>query len=99
MVLSTATACCLGRLDILDPRARRFRLYDKIKAGEFHIKQRMRAFRDILDTLVEGKSDPFTASPSPRTDQLPDRWTRLKANADLRGRTVAEISAREAASS
>ena len=35
--------------------SRRFGVHDKIKAGEFHIKANA-SVRDILDTLVEGKS-------------------------------------------
>ena len=68
--------------------SRRFRLYDKIKAGEFHIKANA-SVRDILDTLVEGKSILYSIS-------IPEGLTsyqiveRLKANADLVG-DVAEI--------
>jgi UPF0755 protein len=68
--------------------SRRFGVHDKIKAGEFNIKANA-SVRDILDTLVEGKSILYSIS-------VPEGLTsyqiveRLKANADLVG-DVAEV--------
>jgi UPF0755 protein len=68
--------------------SRRFGVHDKIKAGEFNIKANA-SVRDILDTLVEGKSILYSVS-------VPEGLTsyqiveRLKANADLVG-DVAEV--------
>jgi UPF0755 protein len=63
--------------------SRRFGVYNKIKAGEFHIKASA-SVRDILDTLVEGKSILYSIS-------IPEGLTsyqiveRLKSNTDLVG--------------
>ena len=63
--------------------SRRFGVHDKIKAGEFNIKANA-SVRDILDTLVEGKSILYSIS-------IPEGLTsyqiveRLKSNADLVG--------------
>ena len=63
--------------------ARHFGVHDKIKAGEFNIKANA-SVRDILDTLVEGKSILYSIS-------IPEGLTsyqiveRLKANPDLIG--------------
>lgn len=63
--------------------ARRFNVHDKLKAGEFNIKANA-SVRDILDTLVEGKSILYSVS-------IPEGLTsyqiveRLKNNADLVG--------------
>ncbi len=68
--------------------SRRFGVHDKIKAGEFHIKANA-SVRDILDTLVEGKSVLYSIS-------IPEGLTsyqiveRMKASADLVG-DVAEV--------
>jgi UPF0755 protein len=63
--------------------SRRFGVHDKIKAGEFHIRANA-SVRDILDTLVEGKSILYSIS-------IPEGLTsyqiveRLRSNADLVG--------------
>ena len=63
--------------------ARRFKIQDKIKAGEYNIKVNA-SLRDVLDTLVEGKSILYSVS-------IPEGLTsyqiveRLKANPDLVG--------------
>jgi UPF0755 protein len=63
--------------------ARYFKVQDKIKAGEYNIKVNA-SLRDILDTLVEGKSILYSVS-------IPEGLTsyqiveRLKAQADLVG--------------
>jgi len=68
--------------------SRRFGVHDKIKAGEFNIKANA-SVRDILDTLVEGKSILYSIS-------IPEGLTsyqiveRMKASADLVG-DVAEV--------
>ena len=61
--------------------SRRFGVHDKIKAGEFNIKANA-SVRDILDTLVEGKSILYSIS-------IPEGLTsyqiveRMKASPDL----------------
>jgi UPF0755 protein len=68
--------------------ARYFKVQDKIKAGEYNIKVKA-SLRDILDTLVEGKSILNSVS-------VPEGMTsyqiveRLKADAELTG-DIAEI--------
>jgi UPF0755 protein len=63
--------------------ARYFKVHDKIKAGEYNIKAEA-SLRDVLDTLVEGKSILYSVS-------VPEGLTswqvieRLKANPDLVG--------------
>ena len=63
--------------------SRHFKVHDKLKAGEFHIRANA-SVRDILDTLVEGKSILYSVS-------IPEGLTsyqiveRMKANADLVG--------------
>jgi len=63
--------------------ARYFKVHDKIKAGEYTIKAEA-SLRDVLDTLVEGKSILYSVS-------IPEGLTswqvveRLKANTDLVG--------------
>lgn len=68
--------------------ARYFKVHDKIKSGEYNIKANA-SLRDILDTLVEGKSILYSVS-------IPEGLTsyqiveRLKADQDLAG-DIAEI--------
>jgi UPF0755 protein len=70
--------------------ARYFKVQDKIKAGEYNIKASA-SLRDILDTLVEGKSILFSIS-------IPEGLTsyqiveRLRASPDLVG-DIAELPA------
>src|SRR5215469_12470180 len=70
--------------------SRYFKVYDKIKAGEYNIKANA-SLRDVLDTLVEGKSILYSVS-------IPEGLTsyqtveRLKANQDLVG-DILEIPA------
>jgi UPF0755 protein len=70
--------------------SRYFKVYDKIKAGEYNIKANA-SLRDVLDTLVEGKSILYSVS-------IPEGLTsyqaveRLKANPDLVG-DILEIPA------
>ncbi len=63
--------------------SRYFKVYDKIKAGEYNIKASA-SLRDVLDTLVEGKSILYSISiPEGLTSyQIVDR---LKSNPDLVG--------------
>ncbi len=70
--------------------ARHFGVHDKIKAGEFQIRANA-SVRDILDTLVEGKSILYSISiPEGLTSrQIADR---LKGNADLVGE-IGEVPA------
>jgi UPF0755 protein len=66
--------------------SRYFKVYDKIKAGEYNIKANA-SLRDILDTLVEGKSILYSIS-------IPEGLTsyqiveRLKAQPDLVGDVI-----------
>jgi UPF0755 protein len=70
--------------------SRYFKVYDKIKAGEYNIKVNA-SLRDILDTLVEGKSILYSVA-------IPEGLTsyqiveRLKAQPDLVG-DIGEIPA------
>ncbi|WP_127075913.1 endolytic transglycosylase MltG [Rhodomicrobium lacus] len=63
--------------------SRYFKVHDKIKAGEYNIKAEA-SLRDVLDTLVEGKSILYSVS-------IPEGLTsfqvveRLKSNPDLVG--------------
>ncbi len=68
--------------------SRRFGVHDKIKAGEFHIKANA-SVRDILDTLVEGKSILYSI-PIPEGLTSYQIVERMKANPDLVGE-IAEI--------
>jgi UPF0755 protein len=70
--------------------SRYFKVYDKIKAGEYNIKVNA-SLRDVLDTLVEGKSILYgVAIPEGMTSyQIVER---LKAHPDLVG-DIAEIPA------
>jgi UPF0755 protein len=70
--------------------SRYFKVYDKIKAGEYNIKVNA-SLRDILDTLVEGKSILYSvAIPEGLTSyQIAER---LKAQPDLVG-DISEIPA------
>jgi UPF0755 protein len=67
-----------------------FKVHRKIKAGEYNVKAHA-SLRDVLDTLVEGKSILYTVS-------IPEGMTsyqiveRLKATADLTGE-ITEIPA------
>ncbi|MGO8955005.1 MAG: endolytic transglycosylase MltG [Rhodomicrobium sp.] len=70
--------------------SRYFKVYDKIKAGEYNIKVNA-SLRDVLDTLVEGKSILYSVA-------IPEGMTsyqiveRLKAHPDLVG-DIVEIPA------
>jgi UPF0755 protein len=66
--------------------ARRFEVHDKIKAGEYNIKANS-SIRDLLDTLVEGKSILYSISiPEGLTSQ--QIVERLTNNPDLVGDIV-----------
>jgi UPF0755 protein len=66
--------------------SRYFKVHDKIKAGEYNIKANA-SLRDVLDTLVEGKSILYSVSiPEGLTSQ--QIVERLRSNPDLVGDIV-----------
>jgi UPF0755 protein len=67
--------------------SRYFKVYDKIKAGEYNVKANA-SLRDVLDTLVEGKSILYSISiPEGLTSQ--QIVEKLMSNPDLVGDIVA----------
>jgi len=70
--------------------SRYFKVHDKIKAGEYNIKVNA-SLRDVLDTLVEGKSidHKISFAEGLTSQQIVER---LQANPDLEG-TITEVPA------